>query len=374
MTAGNEIIDCLQLINSENIGPVTFSKLIEKHGCAAEALVWLRENKRKVLFPRGQAEREFERAEKSGVRILTVFDEDYPKNLKTTEDRPPVLYVKGNVQCLNVPLSISVVGARNASISARKLASKISYDLTNNQVMVVSGMARGIDAAAHKGALFALGQKGQTVAVLGTGIDIVYPSENKALYEQISEQGAVVSEFLFGTQPQAVNFPRRNRVVSALSLGTLVVEAKVNSGSLITARYALEQGREVFAVPGFPDDARSSGSNKLIKEGAALVESAEDVLDCLCVGNRVQLQEQMQLNFLEAKNKKIQTIEDKSEDSIPLDGEGKIIDYLNYEGIYVDDIIRASGLDASTIAMKLLELELDGKLVRMSGNKVALIK
>ncbi len=374
MVANSEIIDCLQLINSENIGPVKFFKLIEKFGTAAKALEWLNENKRKDLFSRNLAERELERAEKSGVRILTAFDEDYPRNLKAAEDKPPLLYVKGNVQCLNAPLSISIVGARNASINARKLASKIAYDLTNNQVMVVSGMARGIDAAAHKGALFALGQKGQTVAVLGTGVDVVYPQENKGLYEQISEQGAVVSEFLFGTQPQAVNFPRRNRVVSALSLGTLVVEAKVNSGSLITARYALEQGREVFAVPGFPDDARSSGSNKLIKEGAALVENAQDILDYLCVNNQLQVQEQLQLNFLEERNEKNQKIDDRQQGDISLDGEGKIIDYLNYEGIYVDDIIRASGLDASTIAMKLLELELDGKLVRMSGNKVALMK
>lgn len=234
--------------------------------------------------------------------------------------------------------------------------------------MVISGMARGIDAAAHKGALYATNQKGTTIAVLGTGVDMVYPKENTLLYNQIVEQGLILSEFPLGTGPQSSNFPRRNRIVASLSLGTLVVEANTNSGSLITARLALEYGKDIFAIPGSPDESRSAGPNKLIKEGAFLCENAEDILSVLCANNSRQIHRQIEFNL--QPNEQISF----TEITPPPQNNGKIIDYLNYDGVYVDEIIRTSGLDASTVAMELLELELEGRIIRQVGNKVALIK
>ena len=273
-------------------------------------------------------------------------------------------------------MSLSIVGARNATIKGRKTASRIAYELTNNGIMIVSGMARGIDAASHKGAMYAQEQNGATIAVLGTGVDVAYPQENTELYRQIVKQGVVISEFPLGTQPQSNNFPRRNRIVAALSLGTLVIEATLHSGSLITAKLALEQGKDIFAVPGTPDDPRAAGPNRLIKDGAVLVENSDDILQVLCANNTMELKAQMALPLAEphpvkispplsiAENKPATTIEQNA----------KIIDYLDYEGITVDEVIRASGKDAAEIAMALLELELDGKIVRQPGDKVALLK
>ncbi len=368
MISEKEIIDTLQLINSENIGPITFFKLLEMFNTPAEALRYLQTSKKTSVCPRSKAELEFQRAQKQKITLLLHNDKAYPEPLKALEDCPPVLYAKGNLNCLNTPFSLSIVGARNATVNGRKTASKIAYDLTNNNVMIISGMARGIDAAAHKGALYANNQTGATIAVLGTGVDTVYPKENTALYNQIAEQGLILSEFPLGTGPQSSNFPRRNRIVAALSLGTLVVEANINSGSLITARLALEQGKDIFAIPGTPEEARSSGPNKLIKDGAYLAENAEDILSVLCTNNHRQIHRQIEFNLQPSKPEAITNI------TPPPQNNGKIIDYLNYDGIYVDEIIRTSGLDASTVAMELLELELEGRIIRQAGNKVALIK
>ncbi len=368
MASEQEIIDSIQLINSENIGPITFFKLLEIFGSTTEALHHLQTSKKATLYPRAQAELELKRAHKQGIQILLYTDETYPENLKQIEDCPPLLYTKGNINCLNNPLSLSIVGARNATINGRKTASKIAYDLTNSNVMVISGMARGIDSAAHKGALYANNKTGATIAVLGTGIDIIYPKENTSLYNQIAENGLLLSEFPLGTGPQSSNFPRRNRIVAALSLGTLVVEANINSGSLITARLALEQGKDIFAIPGSPDEPRSAGPNKLIKDGAILTENAEDILQILAINNRHQFQRQIEFNLQPRTPVTIK------EATPPPQNKAKIIDYLNYDGVYVDEIIRASGLDASSVAMELLELELNGKIIHQAGNKVALIK
>jgi len=371
-----EIIDCIQLINSENVGPITFFKLLEMFGTPGEALKNLNTFKKLNLFPRAKAELEFKRAQKDGVTILTCGDDAYPENLRAVEDRPPVIYALGNIDCLKHPLSLSIVGARNASVNGRKTASKIAHDLTCSQVMIISGMARGIDSAAHKGAMYANNQTGATIAVLGTGVDVPYPKENITLYDQIRQNGLIISEFPLGTQPQAANFPRRNRIVSALGLGTLVVEATLNSGSLITARLALEQGKDIFAIPGTPKEPRSAGPNKLIKDGAVLVESAEDILAVLCQNNRHMVHRQMEINFnntLKKENPPASCPPVEKSD-LPQTAKAKIIDYLDYDGVYVDEIIRTSGRDASVIAMELLELELNGKIIRQPGNKVALIK
>ncbi|MBR6663239.1 MAG: DNA-protecting protein DprA, partial [Alphaproteobacteria bacterium] len=265
--------------------------------------------------------------------------------------------------------SISIVGARNASINGRKTASRIAYDLTNSGVVVVSGMARGIDTAAHKGAMYACNQQGPTIAVLGTGIDVPYPDENTELYKQIAKQGCVISEFAPGTLPQTGNFPRRNKIVAALSIGTLIMEATQNSGSLITAKLAAEYGKHLFAVPGAPDEARSIGPNSLIKSGAVLTESAKDILETIHIDKSPNIKifstpKQSEL-LLE-----VETQNTPKEDNM----QRKIIDYLNFDGVYVDEIIRASGLSEAEVALELLELEMVGKIERQSGNKVALIK
>lgn len=363
------ILDWLQLINSENIGPITFYKLLEMYKNAGKALEALPNFKKYKVFPRSLARRELELAAAKGIKIITRESPFYPENLKHIEDAPPVLYVKGRLETLQNPLSLSVVGARNASVNGRKTASKIAYDLTNSGVCIVSGMARGIDSAAHKGAMYARGQQGETIAVLGTGVDVVYPSENQTLYEQICNQGAVISEFPLGTEAQAGNFPRRNRIVAALSLGTLVVEATLHSGSLITARLALEQGKDIFAIPGSPQDARALGPNKLIKDGAVLAENAEDILAVLSNNNQKQITQYVD-NC--KKNTDIPKLSDE-----PLSSAGEktdITDYLSHSGVYVDEIIRQSGLSASEVSLRLLELELSGKIERQTGNKVALIK
>ena len=212
--------------------------------------------------------------EKAGINIITLQDSLYPPKLLEIYDRPPFLYVKGNLK--KDDIDIAIVGSRLASTYGKYTTERISRELALRGVTVVSGMARGIDSAAHQGALTA---RGRTIAVLGTGLDIIYPPENKKLFAAIGENGAVVSEYPLGTPPLASNFPARNRIISGMSYGVVVVEAGEKSGSLITARLALEQGREVFAVPGTIDSAGSRGTNKLIKQGAKLIENTDDILE-----------------------------------------------------------------------------------------------
>lgn len=374
MAAENKILDYIQLINSANIGPVTFYKLLRQYGSAEAALAALPAGRR--TFSRSAAQKEFELARRQNIRLLAFDDPEYPENLRAAEDAPPVIYVRGQINCLRQPLSLSIVGARNASLNGRKLASQISCELTSQGIMIVSGMARGIDTAAHKGAMFALNRSGSTVAVLGTGIDIAYPAENQKLCEQIAGQGAVISEFPLGTEPSAGNFPRRNRIVSALTDGTLVVEASLHSGSLITARLALEQGRDAFAVPGFPTDERSAGPNKLIKDGAFLVENAEDILNVLSADARRKIPRtprpvQTDL-FVKPLDKESKTAD--IPDTASPDRETDILSLLTPAGVYVDELIRVSGLDSAAVSLRLLELEMEGRIERQVGNKVALIK
>lgn len=374
MAAENKILDYIQLINSANIGPVTFYKLLRQYGLGRSRFGG--SSCRRRTFSRSAAQKEFELARRQNIRLLAFDDPEYPENLRAAEDAPPVIYVRGLINCLRQPLSLSIVGARNASLNGRKLASQISCELTSQGIMIVSGMARGIDTAAHKGAMFALNRTGSTVAVLGTGIDIAYPAENQKLCEQIAGQGAVISEFPLGTEPSAGNFPRRNRIVSALTDGTLVVEASLHSGSLITARLALEQGRDVFAVPGFPTDERSAGPNKLIKDGAFLVENAEDILNVLSADARRKIPRtprpvQTDL-FVKPLDKESKTAD--IPDTASPDRETDILSLLTPAGVYVDELIRVSGLDSAAVSLRLLELEMEGRIERQVGNKVALIK
>lgn len=368
-----ELIDWIQLINSDGIGPVSFYKLLNKHGSAAEALKYLSE--KQLLYPRKDAEYVLKKAQQLKVAIIARTDELYPQNIAELNDAPPILFVKGRTDILNYPLTVSIVGSRNATVNGRKIASKIAYDLTQNDVIVISGMARGIDTAAHKGALYAKEQQGATIAVLGTGVDVPYPAENNALYEQICEQGAVISEFVLGTTPQAANFPRRNRLVSALGVGTLVVEASLNSGSLITARTALEQGKDIFAVPGSPLDGRSAGANKLIREGAILTESADDILQTLTFTQNQQIKNytlhSAKVKPLDKpqKNDNICAQTDTAETKSNAEA---LTALIPPEGIGIDELIRTGGGNAEQTMMMITELELEGVIERVNGSTLAL--
>lgn len=364
-----KLINWIRLINTETIGPISFFKLKQRYDSIEDALQEV--SKRHNVPSKKEAEEEIKKAEKQNIKILSFEDEDYPKHLKHLGDAPPILYVKGNSKLLKQEQALSVVGARNASINGRKQASRLSYDLTENDILIISGMARGIDTAAHKGALYAKNQSGATIAVLGTGVDVPYPSENAPLYEQISEQGAIISELPLGTQPQSNNFPRRNRIVAGLSLGTLVVEATLNSGSLITARLALEQGKEIFAIPGSPLEGRSSGCNKLIKEGAILIENYEDILKELplfLTKHREESHSKEELGLFDKPLDKVKNNRDIPEKVTPLS------DVLTEEGILIDDLIQLSGLSGTALSTELLKLEMENKIKYLSGNKVALVK
>ena len=377
MSVQNEdLIDILQLLNTDGIGPVTFYNLLKKTGNVKNALQTAMQ--KRALYSREMAEIELEKAEKLGVKIITYQDKLYPQNLLELNDAPPVLYALGRTDLLNYPAAVSIVGARNASIAGRKMASRIAYDLTERDILVVSGMARGIDGAAHKGALYAKGQTGTTVAVLGTGVDVPYPTENTELYNNIRDNGLLISELPLGTQAQVSNFPRRNRIIAALTEATLVVEAGVNSGSLITAKLALEMGKEIFAVPGSPLESRSAGPNHLIKEGALLTESADDILNILSMRQNRTIKEQKTLLLPLDKPKNRVNISAHKTTSVPMEekpAEGvKLLDLISYEGVDIDELLRSCGLSQSDFFAQILDLEFSGKIERHAGNKIAKIK
>lgn len=366
----DKVIDWIQLINSEGIGSVTFFKMLKKYG-SAQACLQQPEISKKA-WPRKKAELEFEKAQRLNVQILLSEDEAYPQIFKQLYDTPPVIYARGQISLLNYPSAISIVGSRSASETGRKIASKIAYDLTQNDILVVSGMARGIDSAAHKGALYAKNEQGSTIAVLGTGVDVPYPSENSELYKKICTQGVVISEYPLGTQPQAPNFPRRNRLVSALGSAVLVIEASENSGSLITARSALEQGREIFAVPGSPLDGRSSGANQLIREGAYLTESAEDIIQNLNFSEQRKIKDYIRPDLFSTpldKPQKNADIRNKSDSS----KRSALTDLISGEGTDIDDLIRKSKLSVQEAMMQITELELEER-VKRDGSRIFLIK
>lgn len=362
-----KLISYIQLINTQGIGPINFKKVISRYGSVEKALSEL--SRKRKLFPVAKAEEEVMTAEIKKVQIITIEDELYPYNLKQIEDAPPLLYALGDVELLRNNNMLAVVGSRNASLSARKFAEQISFDVANQGIIVVSGMARGIDSAAHTGALRA---NGKTIAVVGTGVDIVYPKENEKLYMELAKHGLVISEYPFHTQPQASNFPRRNRIVSGLSKGVLVIEAGVQSGSLITAHQALEQGRDVYAVPGAPYDGRASGCNKLLKEGAILVEGVNDIIENFNFS---------QVDFIPQKVKMLETADlfeyslDNTQNNSDISEENNehsgLLSLISERGEDIDALIRASGLPTEKVLIMLMELELDDKIIRLPGNKVA---
>jgi DNA processing protein len=356
----------LRLIRSENVGPVTFFRLLERFGTADDALKAVPELARRGgrakpirVCSKAAAERELMTAEALGARMVCAGEPDYPPLLAATEGAPPCLYVVGHPHVLHRP-AIAMVGARNASIGACRFARTLAADLGARGVTVVSGLARGLDTAAHDGALDT-----GTVGVIAGGIDIFYPAENEKLQRAIAAAGLLVSEMPPGTEPQARHFPRRNRIISGVSAGVVVVEATARSGSLITARYAAEQGREVLAVPGSPLDARSAGPNQLIKDGAVLVQSVDDILDAVDGLFRKPLGERARDAFTPSP-----PAPPPSETDLAT-ARRTIADSLSAAPVTVDEIIRQCQLSPSVVSMIVLEMELAGRLERHPGNRVS---
>jgi DNA processing protein len=298
------------------------------------------------------AEEESRRLEAGAARLVTYLSQDYPKSLFEIPDPPPFLYVKGALR--SHERAIAIVGSRRATSYGLLTAGKLSEALAGHGVCIVSGMARGVDTAAHKGALHA---GGRSIGVLGCGVDGIYPPENRPLFEQMAEKGGLVSEFPLGTQPLAENFPRRNRIISGLSSGVLVVEAAEKSGSLITAQYALEQGRDVFAVPGNISFATSRGCNRLIKQGAKLVDCVEDILEELpeylrAAADAPLFQPPPRTFALTPK-------------------EATIYELLARSPLHIDDIISQTELTAGEVSSMLLHLELKGAVTPLPGTHYA---
>lgn len=285
-----------------------------------------------------------------GINVLTIDQAKYPKLLKTIYDPPQILYLKGNLPPNDV-IMLSVIGSRRASFYGKKIAEELALELAQRGVFIVSGMARGIDTCAHKGALKA---GGKTIAVLGCGVDIVYPQENAELMKYIEKYGAVLSEYPPGTMPKSGNFPARNRIISGLSLGTIVVEAGEKSGSLITADFALEQGREVFAIPGNINSHSSKGTNRLIQQGAKLVTSIEDIL------------EELSINILNLSNNN-HTNMSYSAEAYLTEEEKKVINYLSDTPIHIDEISQKTGYTIQKINAILTMLEMKELILQLPG-------
>ena len=358
-----EQIAWLRLIRTPNIGPMTFSLLLQRYGTAIEALRAVPDLARrggKSLKPASRAVAEAEMAanERAGATLLFKGGQDYPARLAQFDDAPPVLSAKGAVHLLGKQ-GVAIVGARNASINAQRLAQELAEDLGNQGYVVVSGLARGVDAAAHNGAL-----AGGTIAVIAGGIDVVYPAENTDLHESIAEAGLILAEMPPGTQPTPRHFPIRNRIIGGLALGTVVVEAAERSGSLITARETAERGGEVMAVPGSPLDPRSQGCNHLIREGATLVRNVTDITECLSrpIGAALPA----------AQNWETGRLTPGSPESIEKCRD-RILEGLGPDATDIDEVIAWCDAPTATVLAALLELELAGRVTRHHGNRICLV-
>lgn len=344
------------------VGPKRFSALLAHFGGAeaawhaspkhlrhipgfAEAVI-----KNRIEITEQDIDRVILQTEEAGAAVITFADQEYPPLLRHIYDAPPILYVCGGIDFTEP--SVAVVGTRTPSPLGRNIARKIASELAEHGITVVSGLARGIDTAAHQGAV---DSKGKTIAVLGSGIDVVYPSENWQLALKIAENGASVTEFPPGMAPHSGNFPARNRIISGMSLGVLVVEAGFGSGSLITAEFASEQGREVFAIPGTPGSGLSKGPNMLIKQGAKLVESVDDILEELQLPDRY-LHKAEQVASSEGNGRTL---------------EARIRELLTIRPVHIDEIARLTGLDIARISAVLLDMEMNGSILRMPGDLIA---
>ena len=365
--------DRLRLARSAYVGPITFRHLLARFETAGEALRALPQLARRGglkakirLFSEAQAREEIARTQDMAGSMIFWGEEDYPTNLFVLTDAPPLITVLGHAHLLRKE-GISIVGTRNASANGMRFAARLAASCGEAGYVVVSGLARGIDAAANAAAL-----KSGSVAVLAGGVDHIYPYENRELYRKLVEGGAIVSEMGLGFVPTARHFPRRNRIIAGLTSATLIVEAPRKSGAMITARYALEQGRDVFAIPGSPQDERSAGPNALLRDGAYLVEKAEDILAVLNKSKTLK-------DAFHARNRRQQALvldaekslaqRDFSERDIDKLRDG-IFSLLGFEATPIDDLIHHLATDAARINAALLEMELAGRIERAAGNCV----
>ncbi|MBI4274994.1 MAG: DNA-protecting protein DprA [Rhizobiales bacterium] len=356
-------LEWLRLIRSENVGPRTFRTLLNHFGGAGAALAVLPDLARRggserpgKIYSVAEAVRVIEEARRRGAVFVALGEPDYPARLRMIDDPPPLIAVRGQIEALRQPM-VAIVGSRNASAAGVKFSGQIARELGEAGFVTVSGLARGIDAAAHK-ASTASG----TIAVLAGGHQHIYPPEHGGLLESILDNGAAISEMPISWEPRGRDFPRRNRLISGLALGVVIVEAARRSGSLITARMALEQGREVFAVPGSPLDPRAEGTNGLLKQGATLVTEVADVINVL----RPILGQPAEIPVIE---------EDESEPPLSEPGDAerhRIITLLGPTPVEIDDLIQLSGASPSVVRTVLLELEIAGRLERQAGGRVAL--
>jgi len=337
----------------DRVGPVTLRKLLDQHGSISDVCKATNASLR-------EAEELIKKAQEMGVELLSLEDEGYPDLLKHIYDPPPILYVKG--QDLNPnDKTIAIVGTRKASRYGKEVAKKLAFELASLGITIVSGMASGIDTSAHKGALEA---KGKTVAVFGCGVDVIFPSENRSLASEIESSGALVSEFPLGTGTEKGNFPRRNRIISGLSLGVIMVEGHYDSGAMITAKFALDQGREVFAVPGNVELDQSKGPHWLIKQGAKLVESVEDVLEEL----HMVMPKKVDSRELKVESPSISLGTSRDYSNLSPE-EQKIITVLSLEPKHIDTISVETALSIPQVSSLLMMLEVK-KVVRQLPGKM----
>jgi len=357
-------LDWLRLIRSDNVGPRTFRELVNAYGGAKGALAALPGLARRGGASRTRigtledAEAELKASRAGGIELIALGEPDYPPRLQTIDDAPPLIAVRGDTAALSRPL-IAIVGSRNASAVGLKFAATLARDLGEAGYGIVSGLARGIDAAAHRAS-----KDSGTVAVLAGGHAHIYPAEHVPLLEELLAHGAAISEMPLGHEPRARDFPRRNRLISGLAVGVVIVEAAKRSGSLITARMAGEQGREVFAVPGSPLDPRAEGTNGLLKQGATLVTEVGDVINAVepILGRGIEPIEEPERD------------EPLPPDHEPADDErGRIVGLLGPSPISLDDLVRLSGTSPAVVRTVLLELELAGRLERHGGAMVSLV-
>jgi DNA processing protein len=358
---------CLRLIRSDNVGPVTFRELVNHYGGAVQALDALPELARRGgrtirICPAERAERELEAAERIGAKIIFTIEPGYPALLAHIDAPPPAVYVKGDIQLLSRPM-IAIVGSRQASAAGLTLARRFAADLGRRGFVTVSGLARGIDAAVHDASL----QTG-TVAVLAGGIDFVYPPENARLQDKVAETGCLATEMPPGFEPRAKDFPRRNRLVAGMSFGVVVIEAARRSGTLTTARMSAEQGREVFAVPGHPLDPRAEGTNHLLKTGAQLVTSAEDVIEILApvvAGMNMAMEHHAAYEVAPPPPPRPPPLIGNSD-------RDRVLSALTPNPVPVDDLARSVELGARELRVILMELDLAGRIERHGQGLVSL--
>ncbi len=346
-----------RLFRTESIGSRIFWHLILKYGSAEKAIKILEHSDNYKICNKSQVIAEIEKTLKFGANIVFYDDELYPPLLKKIDDASPFLVFLGDENRLkefNNKIIIAIVGARNSSVIANKFCQQLVEELGYNDIVIISGLAKGIDANAHKTSLTT-----GTIAVQASGIDVVYPRENISLYEDIKNKGIIFTEMPFGTSPQANLFPKRNRIIAGIASGTVVIEAAKQSGSLITAKYALEYNRDVFAVPGFPTDIRSEGGNNLIKEGAIMVLSANDILEQFnykqekLLFNNNSINKQINLNEID----NIRT---------------EILNHLSNVPITIDELISYVKLPPQRILTALMELELSNRVIRLHGQRICL--